>query len=206
MRRHILFPIGLLSLALFVELGLIAKSGPLAIDKRVALWFKAHRTPTQVHWANVISILTRPVIVLVVMVLLLLYLNYRTRSWNVRNLIPLALVFSSAVLAALAKSYFHRLRPGMGLSTQLDLEPSFPSSHTVFIAAAGSSLFFYVVRRHVLALVGVGLATCLMGLVRLTVGVHWFTDVVGSFLLSLGMLILFYVLDGWLAEKEGIGP
>ena len=187
---------------LFVELGIIAKAGPLPVDERVALWFKSHRTAREVHWSQVISALTTPIIVLAVIVVILLYLNYWTRSWYLRDFIPLALVISCAIIASVAKPFFNRLRPGPGLTTLFDFEPGYPSSHTVFIAAAGGALLIYAGRRQFLILMGVGLATCFIGLVRLTLGVHWLTDVIGSMFLTFGMLILFYVADDWLAEKE----
>lgn len=197
-----LFPIGLLSLVLFVVLGIIAKTGPLSIDTRIALWFKAHRTPSEVHWAQILSAMTRPIIVFAVIVLLLLFHNYWHRSWSVRAFVPLALVGSCAVLSTWAKSYFDRVRPGAGLATLVDLEPSYPSSHTVFITAAGCSFLFFARRQRLSILVTVALAACFIGVVRLTLGVHWFTDIVGSAFLAFGMWIIFYVIDDWLAEKE----
>lgn len=197
-----MFPIGLLSLVLFVELGIIAKAGPLPVDERVALWFKAHRTPSEVHWAQILSALTTPIIVLAVTSVILLYLNYWMRSWYLRDFIPLALVVSCAIASTLAKSFFDRVRPGAGLTTLFDFEPSYPSSHTVFIAAAGCALLIFAGKRQFLILVTVGLVTCFIGLVRLTLGLHWFTDIIGSMFLSFGMLMIFYVLDDWLAGRE----
>lgn len=197
-----MFPIGLLSLVLFVELGIIAKAGPLPIDERVALWFKAHRTPRELHWAQIISALTTPIIVLTVITVILLYLNYWTRSWYLRDFIPLALVASCAVASTLAKSFFDRARPGAGLTTLFDFDPSYPSSHTIFIAAAGCALLIYAGKRQFLILVVVGLVTCFIALNRLTLGVHWFTDIIGSVFLSFGIFMIFYVIDDWLAEKE----
>lgn len=187
---------------LFVELGAIAKSGPLPIDTRVALWFKGHRTPREVHWAQIISAMTTPIIVLVVMITLLLFLNYWTSSWYLRDFIPLAMVSSCAVIASIAKPFFHRVRPGAGLTTLFDFEPGYPSSHTVFISAAGCSLLLFAGRRQFLILSAVGIVTCFIGVVRLTLGVHWFTDIVGSIFLTFGMLIIFYAIDDWLVEKE----
>lgn len=187
---------------LFVELGVIAKDGPLPIDERVALWFKEHRTPGEVHWAQVLSALTTPVIVFLVIVVILLYLNYWTRSWYLRDFIPLAVVAASAVVSTVAKPFFGRVRPGAGLTTLFDFEPSYPSSHTVFVAAAGSALLIFAGKRQFLIFVTVGLVTAFMGLVRLVLGVHWFTDIVGSEFLAFGMLIVFYVIDDWLAERE----
>lgn len=187
---------------MFVVLGIIAKSGPLAIDTRVALWFKAHRTTTEVHLAQFISALTTPIVVFSAVVLLLLFLNYWTRSWYLRDFIPLVLLGVCAVISTLAKTFFNRTRPGAGLATLFDFEPSYPSSHTVFIAAAGCSLLFFATKKQFLIFVLVVLVTVFIGVVRLTLGVHWFTDIVGSMFLSFGMLMIFYVIDDWLAERE----
>lgn len=202
MRRYVLLPIGLFSLVLFVELGIIAKSGPLPIDSRVALWFKAHRTATEVRWAQIISAMSAPVIVFAVIILLLLFLNYWTRSWYPRDFIPIALVVTSAVLSTVAKTIFSRVRPGAGLTTLFDFEPGYPSSHVVFMAAALGSLLFFVGRHQFLILVGASFVTCVIGLVRLVLGVHWFTDIAGSIFLAFGVFMIFYVIDDWLAEKE----
>ena len=187
---------------LFVELGIIAKSGPLPIDSRVALWFKAHRTASEVRWAQIISAMSTPVIVFAVIVLLLLFLNYWTRSWYPRDFIPLALVITSAVLSTVAKIFFHRVRPGAGLTTLFDFEPGYPSSHVVFMAAALGSLIFFEGRHQFSTLMAASFATCVIGLVRLVLGVHWFTDILGSALLAFGIFMIFYVIDDWLAEKE----
>lgn len=196
------FPIGLLSLVLFVELGIVAKDGPLPIDERVALWFKEHRTPGEVHWAQVFSALTTPVIVFVVIMVTLLYLNYWTRSWYLRDFVPIALVVSCAAISTFAKTFFNRVRPGAGLTTLFDFEPSYPSSHTVFIAAAGGSLLFFATKRRFLIFMALSAAAVFIGTVRLILGVHWFTDIVGSTFLVWGLLLIFYVIDDWLAERE----
>lgn len=169
-------PIGLLSLVLFVELGVLAKSGPLPIDSRVALWFKAHRSPGEVKFAQIISALTTPVIVFSAIVIILLFLNYWNRSWYPRDFIPLALIGTAAVMANLSKSYFDRVRPGAGLTTLFDFEPSYPSSHIVFVAAAGCALLIYVERHKFMSFMGVGLVTCIIGVDRLTLGVHWLAE------------------------------
>jgi undecaprenyl-diphosphatase len=204
--RFLLFPIGILSLVLYFELGLIAKSGPLPIDTRVALWFKSHRTPAELHWAQILSAITTPIIVFSVMVLLLLFLNYWTRSWYLRDYVPLALLATAAILSTLSKPFFDRTRPGSGLATLFDFEPSYPSSHAVFIAAAGSAFILMAGRHQYLTLNLMGFATILIGVVRLTLGLHWFTDVLGSAFLSFGLLVIFYGIDDWLAERESSRP
>jgi undecaprenyl-diphosphatase len=136
------------------------------------------------------------------MLLLLLFLNYWTRSWYLRDYVPLALVGTAAVLSAISKPFFNRTRPGPGLSTLFDLEPSYPSSHTVMIAAAGSAFILMAGRHQYISLNLMGFATILIAVVRLTLGLHWFTDVIGSALLTFGLLVIFYAVDDWLAERE----
>lgn len=200
--RYLLFPIGITSLVLYFELGVVAKSGPLPVDTSVALWFKAHRTPTELHWAQIISAITTPIIIFSVMVLLLLFLNYWTRSWYLRDYVPLALMVTAAVLSTISKPFFARTRPEPGLSTLYDFEPSYPSSHAVMIAAAGGAFILMAGRHQYISLNVMGFATVFIAIVRLTLGLHWFSDVIGSALLSFGLLVIFYAIDDWLAERE----
>jgi len=202
LKRYLLPVCGLGLLAVFAGLGEIAKSGPLSIDRHFALWFKAHRTAKEVQWAQVLSAMTTPIIVLSAIVMLLLYLNYVARSWHIRDFIPLAFVLTCAVIASVAKPYFDRVRPGAGLSTLFDFEPSYPSSHTVYMAAAISSLFFVVGDRRAWVFVPAALITGLIGLSRLVLGVHWITDLIGGAALAMGVWVIFYLLDDWLVERE----
>lgn len=193
---------GLASLALFAGLGEYAKSRPLAVDREVALWFKAHRTPGEVQWAQVVSALTTPIIVFAAILMLLFYLNYLARSWYLRDFIPFAFVLSCAAIATVAKPFFDRVRPGAGLSTLYDFEPSYPSSHVLYLAAAVSSLFLASRNRRFWIFFPVLLFSSVIGLCRLVLGVHWLTDSVGAVFLAMGMWIIYFVLDDWLIERE----
>lgn len=172
------------------------------MDTSVALWFKAHRTSSEIHWASIISSATKPVIVGFVACILLLYWIYRSRLWHIRAFVPLAIIVTCGVAATIAKPLFDRVRPGMGLSTAVDLEPSYPSSHTVFIAAVGGSLLFIFVKRRVLIAIATVILTAFIGLDRLVLGVHWFTDILGAALLSLGIVLVYFFVDDWLRERE----
>lgn len=172
------------------------------MDMHVALWFKFHRTPGEVQWAQILSAMTTPIIVLSAIVMLLLYLKYVARSWYIRDFIPLAFVLTCATIASVTKPFFDRVRPGARLSTLFDFEPSYPSSHTVYMAAAVSSLFFVARNRRAWIFVPVALLTGLIGLCRLVLGLHWLADLVGGASLAMGMLLIFYLMDDWLAERE----
>jgi membrane-associated phospholipid phosphatase len=198
----VLFSIGLLSMVLFVELGIIGKSGPMPIDTTVALWFKAHRTAGEIRWAEVISAMTTPIIVLGVVVLILLFLNYWTRAWYLQDFMPLALVALAALISTVSGPFFNRLRPGAGLTTRFDFEPSYPSSHVVFMGAAGCALLLFATRRKFLIFVAVSFVTVSIGIALLILGVNWFTCIIGATFLLWGLLIIFNVLDEWLTERE----
>lgn len=136
------------------------------------------------------------------MVVLLLFLNYWTRSWYLRDHVPLALILTAAALSTVSKPFFGRIRPEPSLSTLYDFEPSYPSSHAVMIAAAGGAFILLAGRHQYISLNLMAFATIFIAIVRLTLGLHWFTDVIGSALLSFGLLVIFYAIDDWLARRE----
>jgi membrane-associated phospholipid phosphatase len=197
-----MLPIGTLCLVLFVELGFIARTGPLPIDTSVAIWFKAHRVRNLVQVARVIGALTAPVIIFAVMVMLLLFLNYMSSSWYPRDFLPIALLGSAATISIISKWYFNRSRPAIDLAAYYDFTTSYPSAHVIFVAAAGSSLLLYATKRNFLIFLSLSFITFFIGIVQLSLGIHWISDIAGSTFLSLGLLILFYVFDDWLADRE----
>lgn len=186
---------GLVSLACFLALGIAVHSKPTSIDLTIAKFFTSHRTHSEISIAREVSTATTPIVVgLLAMGILAIWI-YKRRTWLMQDFIPAALIVTAGIASTLAKSIFHRLRPGMNFSTIFDTEPSFPSSHTVFIAVAGSSFLFIFAKRRLLLVSVILLATCFMGLDRLVLGVHWFTDILGSVFLSLGLILIFASLN-----------
>lgn len=186
---------GLTLLASFITLGIAVHSKPTSIDLTVGRFFASHRTHGEIRVADVVSRAAAPIVVGLLAIGLLALWNYRKRRWLARDFIPIALIAVSAIATALAKSIFHRVRPGMNFSTIYDAEPGFPSSHTVFIAVVGSAFLFICTKRRLLMIIAIFVATSLMGLDRLVLGVHWFTDLVGSAFLSLGLFFVFAALN-----------
>lgn len=182
---------GLAFLAGFITLGIAVHSKPTAVDLTIAQFFASHRTQAEIRIANIASSVTAPFVVGLVAIGLLAVWNYRRQRWSTQDFIPLALIAASGIATTLAKSIFNRLRPGMNFSTIYNAQPGFPSSHTVFIAAAGSSFLFIFAKRRPLMVSAIVVATVFMGLDRLVLGVHWFTDLIGAALLSLGLFFLF---------------
>ena len=204
MRRYIYLLVGLISIVIFVEIGYFVRTGPTAVDSTVAQWFKSHRTPGEIRWAQIFSAITVPLIVFIIMMIILLFRQYWTHSWNLLDFIPLGLLVSCAAVATLAKHLFDRVRPGYGFSTQIELDPSYPSSHVAFIAITGGCLLLLYAGRRALILIFVTMITALMAVDRLLLGVHWFSDVVGSIFMAGGLIFLSKFMEESLKDRERI--
>lgn len=93
-------------------------------------------------------------------------------------------VLASAVtawfLAHFLKNIFHTLRPFDALSwvKPLVLESgyAFPSGHATFFMALASALWFY----HKRLAIFFGLSALLIGLARISAGIHWPIDILGG--------------------------
>ncbi|MDP1712506.1 MAG: phosphatase PAP2 family protein [Candidatus Nanopelagicaceae bacterium] len=189
---------------IFGELGYFVKSGPTAFDLTVAEWFKSHRTPDQVHLAQIYGALATPVVILIALCVVLLFRQYWTSAWYLVDFVPLALILTGAGVATLAKLIFDRVRPDAGLAAQFDLEPSFPSAHVAFVALSGGCLLLIYSRRRALMVSLVMLITAFTAFDRLLLGAHWFTDVVGSMFMAIGCFFLMKFIEESLMERERV--
>lgn len=196
--------VGLLSLTIFFELGYFVKSGPTTFDSTVAQWFKSHRTPGEIQWAQIFSALTTPVLLFILLCIVLLFRQYWTDSWLLIDFIPLGFLVGGAAVATLSKLLFDRLRPGVGLATQFELDPSYPSSHVAFVAITGGCLLLLYSGRRALTLLVVMLVTVLMAVDRLVLGAHWFSDVVGSIFMATGLFYLSKFCEESLEERARV--
>ncbi len=189
---------------IFGELGYFVKSGPTAFDSTVAEWFESYRTPGQVQLAQIYSALTTPAVILVAVCIVLIFRQYWTHAWYLIDFVPLALMVGAGGVATVAKLFFDRVRPSSGLAIQFDLEPSFPSSHVAFVAVAGGCLLLVYSGKRVLTVFLIMLITAFTAFERLLVGAHWFTDVVGSMFMAIGLFFLMKFIEEFLAERERV--
>jgi membrane-associated phospholipid phosphatase len=120
-----------------------------------------------------------------IMALILWFKNRRLLAFQ----IALALIVSTIAGLSL-KGIISRPRPDLYASMQLNIpmpellstHHSFPSGHTLMAAAFTFVLFFYYRDyRFWLAF----FYTCLVGLARVYQGMHWPSDVIGSFILGI---------------------
>lgn len=140
--------------------------------------------------------------VIVLVVLVVLALAVARLRWE-----ALVTLFAASGLAVagLIKLFVGRPRPSADLILVLrELTSSgFPSGHVLLFTAFGGFLAFLAFTRHrpslgrTLLLVALGLVIALMGLSRIHQGQHWFSDVMGAYLIGSLWLALAIRIYRW---------
>ncbi len=177
----------------FLARSVAGTSSLISVDGWVWLHMATLRSPavTRLFWGATVLGDTPSMTALVVLACLLLL------AWGKSTYA--ALVAGSMTLTwgfeSLAKAMVHRARPPLGGAlVQLPGNFSFPSAHAVISLVLCGTLAFLVLRsvrskllRVVLVAVAVVVAL-LVGFSRIYLGVHWTTDVIGSWLLGAAWL------------------
>jgi undecaprenyl-diphosphatase len=159
-----------------------------AVDHAVLGWISEHRRVGLTTAAVAITNAGSPVAVAVLALLAGAILWWRRRS-PLPGLVVIATVALAAGLSTLTKVLVGAQRPPRQLQLLIEVDPSFPSGHVTGTMALLGIVAVVVgngrTRTVRIALVsGVVLATAVVALTRLYLGVHWPTDVAGGFLLG----------------------
>jgi undecaprenyl-diphosphatase len=167
-------------------------------DERVTAWFHLHATPALTYLARVVTFFGSVGFVAVASSCAAIFLIVR-KSWYQLLALTLA-VGGGSLLNILLKHFFHRQRPVLENPLLTLTSFGFPSGHTM-----GSTLFYGVLaifvahsvgawRRRVLAFFIAAVTVALIGLSRIYLGAHYFTDVVGA--VSVGLAWLAFCWTG----------
>lgn len=110
------------------------------------------------------------------------------------------------VLSFIIKDFFGRNRPLSGLGYPFGF--SFPSGHAVLAIVFFGLIFFFSIKkiktrknRYILAII-FSITAFLIGLSRVYLNVHWFSDVIGGFLLGLFLISSFVILKEFYERKK----
>lgn len=114
---------------------------------------------------------------------------------GVTDLVVVSVTAVSAwFIAHFFKDVFHTLRPFDALQSVKSLIAesgyAFPSGHATFFMALASALWFY----HKRLAVFFGISAIIIGLARVSAGVHWPVDILGGLVLGYVIGIAFYKL------------
>lgn len=161
-------------------------------DMFVLHWFEGISTESGERVFSAVSLFGAPLLHALVIGLLLV-MAWR-RDW--RHAVPLAFTWSGGVLLNnLLKQIFHRGRPEFAFEFIHHASWSFPSGHAMDSTIGYGFLTFLllghvrsVVRRRLLVGAAV-VMIALIGLSRLYLGVHYFSDVAGGYLAGVVWLV-----------------
>lgn len=189
----------------------VERDGFAARDPVRLAWFIEHRSPAAVRGATAVTWLGTGWVVAIVCAVAAGVL-WRKGVAPVLAAAPAVSAILAVVTATVAKQVFGRPRPPVGLHLVIATEPAFPSGHatnstavyvTIALVVAGAVLRRWAAR---VAVVGLGLAIAVMvGLSRLTLGVHWPSDVVAGWALGLGIAVVVSTNSLVLAALPGRG-
>ncbi|MFF3447734.1 phosphatase PAP2 family protein [Streptomyces sp. NPDC002667] len=194
------------SLVAFVLLTLIVtgrEGAPLLLDSQLASWSVAHRPDMALALARGVTYTGTGAVPYALVVVAGLLLGRTTRQ-RVRTVAGCVCVLGAAqALRFVVMSLVARPRPPVADWATHASGWSFPSGHTTTSAVTAGVLIFAVIarapqsRRALVLLVGCW--AVLVGLSRVYLGVHWFSDVVGGWLFAVCWLsLLLYVLTRFL--------
>lgn len=171
-----------IALTVFADVGEdVAERSTTQIDNAVRAWFVGHQSPLVYKIALVITWIGSPLAMVLVAIGAGAWF-YRRRGRGQAGVVVAAPAVGG-LISGVVKALYGRARPaGAALLNQNTY--SFPSGHAATSAAVVVTLCYVMARERMIswptAIVVGGGIPLLVGLSRLYLDVHWFTDVVGG--------------------------
>lgn len=157
---------------------------------------------------NVMLIITSLISIFFLSILTLCFFsllkNKRTAAYITLNL------FISTILSHILKFIFARPRPN-NIRLVQESGFSFPSAHAM-IGISYYGFLIYLIVKHAkkksikyLVAIGISILIILVGLSRVYLGVHYFSDIIGGFIFgAIYLLIYIYIYERRIAKQDGM--
>ena len=187
--------------------------GVAGLDLPLLHWAVAHRSPVLdaviTGYTDIGGVYGMPIIA----VAIALVLSLHRRSWTPAILI-VAAGGGSLLMTVVGKNLFGRTRPPLRFAVPpYEHSPSFPSGHTLnAFVVAGIVAYLLILRQRstrirVLIIVVAAVFAITIGLSRVFLGHHWFTDVLGAWVLGAAWLSLVITAHRlYLTARRGGAP
>lgn len=170
----------------------VVTNHPLSFDNPTLLWFHAHANSFFDSFFLVTTNVGSVMSMLAVAAILSLFLLYKKQYRNI--ILLLGSVGGASVLNIILKQLFHRTRPDLWHGAVVETDFSFPSGHAMLSSALVLALIIILWRtRYKLSALILGvLAIVLVGLSRLYFGVHYPSDIIAGWCVSLIWVMMFF--------------
>lgn len=175
-----------------------------AFDEVITTFVSRFQTPTLTNILKLITdLMSIPALIVICLIVYLIPVSRKNGNVVVLNLITVASI------NAILKILFARERPFDNALIE-EVGYSFPSGHSM-TSMAFFGLFIYLIYHSKLRkeekIITIGLFSCLIfliGISRIYLGVHYPSDVIGGFVLSIAYLILFTQVVKIRRRKKGV--
>jgi undecaprenyl-diphosphatase len=175
------------ALLVFADVGEdVAERSTTQVDNAVSAWFVAHQNPVVYKIALIATWVGSPAVMVLVAIAAGVW--FYGRSGRRKAGVVVAAPAVGGLLSGTIKLLYGRARP-VGAVLLNEKSYSFPSGHAATSAAVMVSLCYVLARERMIswptAIVIGGSVPLIVGLTRLYLNVHWFTDVIGGWTVGL---------------------
>lgn len=196
MKSKSLFVSSLIFLILFILIAInLNNSSLINIDNTINTWSANSQNELMQIFCILLSKIFEPIYVIIFVILLSLFLLVKSKNKQAILLSTTALIAGASIY--LLKHLFSKARPLNQIIQETGF--SFPSGHAMISITLFGTLIYIALNiksqtSRIVSIVACVLGVLLVGLSRVYLNVHWFSDIIGSY--CFGLFILFIVLFG----------
>ncbi len=195
--KQVIYLISFVSLISFILiLQSLSNSWLSNFDTKINLSIPEIRNNFFIEISKIIHYSFEPSIFIILFLVVICFLFYKKRKLEAISLTILTIITS--IISQGIKILVHRPRPLNSLITETDF--SFPSGHALMALVFFGTLV-YLFEHHIksrsakrILIVLAALLVLLIGVSRLILNVHWFSDVLGSFALGIFLLCIYVLI------------
>jgi undecaprenyl-diphosphatase len=191
------------ALLVFADVGEdVAERSTAQVDNAISTWFVGHQNPLMYKIALIATWVGSPAAMVLVAIAAGVWFYGRAGSRKAGVVVAAPAV--GGLLSGIIKLLYGRARPA-GAALLNEKTYSFPSGHAATSAAVMVTLCYVLARERMIswptAIVIGGTVPLIVGLTRLYLNVHWFTDVIAGWTVGLFVAAISAALYEWLRKS-----